>query len=196
MGRPVKYDSEQILDAALVVLSREGVRGATVTAIAEELGAPSGSVYHRFASRDELLATLWLRTVEDFQASYLEHFAVEDPMEAARGAALHILYWARRHPAEGRLLLLYRREDLMGDSWPDAIAQRARRAAREMDTAFSAFAKRLWTCGTPDLPRLRFALASVPYAGVRRPLSEGKPIPKHLDTLVVETVDALLRDAH
>src|SRR5260221_14615456 len=112
MGRPSKFDSEQMLDAAAGLVARGGPGRATVAAIAEQLGAPSGSIYHRFESRDLLLARLWIRTVRRAQEGFAAALDGPDLAEAARQAALHIPRWARSHLDEATVLLLYRREDL------------------------------------------------------------------------------------
>ena len=44
-----------------------GLVAATMAAVAASLDAPIGSLYHRFNSKEELLARLWLRTAERFQ---------------------------------------------------------------------------------------------------------------------------------
>jgi hypothetical protein len=66
MGHP-KFSQEDFLGAALAIVAERGVTGVTVASVSERLGSPTGSFYHRFASRDVLLGSLWLRTVLDFQ---------------------------------------------------------------------------------------------------------------------------------
>ena len=70
MGRPPKFDSQQILDATALLIAEGGPEQATVASIAKRLGAPSGSIYHRFESRDLLLARLWIRTVHRAQQGF------------------------------------------------------------------------------------------------------------------------------
>jgi AcrR family transcriptional regulator len=108
MGRKAHYANEQFLDAALKLAAAGGPGAVTVAAIAEKLGAPIGSVYHRFPSRDVILAELWLQAAESFQAGFLELLKGDDGIEAA----LYTPRWARSHPEQGRLLLLYRQEEL------------------------------------------------------------------------------------
>ena len=67
MGHP-KYSEEDFLRAALAIVAERGVPEVTVAAVSERLGSPTGSFYHRFASRDALLGSLWLRAVLQFQA--------------------------------------------------------------------------------------------------------------------------------
>jgi AcrR family transcriptional regulator len=71
MGRPAKFNTEQILDATAQLVAEGGPGLATVAGIAERLGAPTGSIYHRFNSRDLLLARLWFRTVRRAQEGFV-----------------------------------------------------------------------------------------------------------------------------
>lgn len=55
MPRAVAHDAGAILDAARGLVLEGGPRAAGVAAIAAASGAPVGSIYHRFGSRDGLL---------------------------------------------------------------------------------------------------------------------------------------------
>ena len=52
MSRPQKFSAAQILDTAATLVAADGPGAATIGAISARLKAPSGSIYHRFASRD------------------------------------------------------------------------------------------------------------------------------------------------
>ena len=78
-------------------------------AIAQASGAPTGSIYHRFGSRDELIARLWIGAVYRSQAAFLA--ALES--EAATAAAMSILDFCEQQPGDARLLAACRREDLV-----------------------------------------------------------------------------------
>ena len=56
MAPPRKHDTDTILDAARALALRDGPRAVSVAAIARESGAPIGTLYHRFSSRDGILA--------------------------------------------------------------------------------------------------------------------------------------------
>src|SRR3954470_21795085 len=103
MARPARFSDADLLAAAAHVAAEGGPAAATVGAIAKAAGAPTGSLYHRFPSRDALLGTLWLDLVGRFQAGWIE--ALEDG--DAEAAILHTLAWVRAHATEARLLLLY-----------------------------------------------------------------------------------------
>src|ERR1700728_2406621 len=49
-----------ILDAAVRVFARQGFHACRVSDIADEAGVAYGLVYHYFASKDEILDTLFL----------------------------------------------------------------------------------------------------------------------------------------
>ena len=55
----------------------------TVTSVTERLGAPTGSFYHRFASRDVLLANVWLGTATAFQTDFVAAIKAGDGLAAA-----------------------------------------------------------------------------------------------------------------
>jgi AcrR family transcriptional regulator len=54
----------QILDAAVRVFARQGFHGCRVSDIADEAGVAYGLVYHYFASKEEVLDTLFLERWE------------------------------------------------------------------------------------------------------------------------------------
>src|SRR5947208_8152007 len=119
MGRP-KFADGDFLDAALAIAAESGPPAVTVGAITERLGAPVGSFYHRFASRDLVLGELWLRTVLDFQ------HGISAALDAGDGlkAALHTPVWARGDLDNARLLLMYDRRDFVQGEWPRELRAR------------------------------------------------------------------------
>src|ERR671936_386712 len=91
MARPARFSDSDLLDAAAEVAAANGPAATTISAIAEAAGAPTGSLYHRFPSRDVLLGTLWLDLVGRFQAGWIEALEQGDP----EAAALHTPAWVR-----------------------------------------------------------------------------------------------------
>ncbi|GII86151.1 putative transcriptional regulator, TetR family protein [Sphaerisporangium siamense] len=184
MGRPPKFGRDQILDGALAIVAEDGPGAATMAAIAARLGAPTGSLYHRFGSRDLLIAALWLRGVHRFQDGFVAALAAGDPY----AAALHTPRWCRDHPAEAAVLLLHRREDLTA-RWPAELGAEVAGADTRVRAALDAFAAE-----RPGLDRERlvFALVDVPYGAVRRHLLARRPPPPLVDDLVLATCQAVL----
>src|SRR4030081_945442 len=116
MARP-KFADRDFLDAALAIAAERGPLAATVGAIAERLGAPVGSFYHRFPSRDVLLGELWLRTVLDFQQGITAALDAADSLRAA----LHTPQWVRTHLDEARPFLLYNPHHFLEVAWPNTL---------------------------------------------------------------------------
>ncbi len=192
MARPAKFTEDQIMDATLGLVSEGGPNAATIAGIAEALGAPVGSIYHRFGSRDLLLARLWIRTIKRFQKGFLEALDQEDLDQAALGAALHTIDWPRRHLAEARVMLLYRREDLAA-RWPEALGGELTLLNSTVVAAVSEHARRRYgTADGEDLRRVVFALVDVPYAAGRRHLVANEVPPPWLDDLVLATCRCVL----
>jgi AcrR family transcriptional regulator len=192
MGRPPKFDSDQILDAAAFLVAEGGPSQATVAGIANRLGAPSGSIYHRFESKDLLLARLWIRTVRRAQAGFLDALALEDLTEAALRAALHIPRWSRRHLADASVLLLYRQEDL-AERWPEELGSELSELNSELYKSVREFTRRRFGRVTAaQLQTVAFCLVDVPYAACRRYLLARTPPPPIVDNLVKRACECTL----
>ena len=121
MAHPA-FQHSDFLNAALALAAERGPSAVTVAAITGRLKAPTGSFYHRFASRDALLAELWFKTVLEFQEG------IGAALEAGDGlrAALHTPAWVREHLDEGRLSGAHRR-NMVDLRWGFAAFYGARR---------------------------------------------------------------------
>ena len=190
MARP-KFADSDFLDAALAIAAERGPLAATVGAIAERLGAPVGSFYHRFPSRDVLLGEVWLRTVLDFQQG------ITAALDAADGlrAALHTPQWVRTHLDEARLLLLYNRDDFLQGGWPEALRDGVAAQTRHMKSGFSRFAQLVFgRAGRDEIRRAQFLLAELPVGAVRQHLQRREMPPPIVDELIRITYDAVIAD--
>src|SRR5215216_4284095 len=144
-----------MLDAARDLLLESGSSHATIEAIADLSGAPTGSIYHRFGSRDGLLTRLWMRAVYRSQASFL-------------AAAQSILEFCEQEPADARLLVSFRREDLIRTAPNGELAQELEELNRPVEAAVVTVARRLY--GRPTkaaLNRTMLAVFDLPYGAVR-----------------------------
>lgn len=193
VGRTAKFTEDDVLDAALAVIATQGPAGATINAIAARLDAPVGSIYHRFRSRDLLLARLWIRSIRRFQAGFIAALAPEgDPLVAGLDAALHVVRWSRQHTEEARVMVLYRREDLAA-RWPAELGDELARLNGAVEAAVAAYARRRYGRSDPEsLRRVAFALVDIPYAAARRSLLAGEAPPPFVDELVRTAVRAVL----
>ena len=165
MGRPPLVARDDLLRAARELALEQGSAAVTAAGVAARLRRPSGSLYHRFASRDHLLAEAWLEAVQSFQVDYLRRLEAGD----VPGAARHVVAWSREQPARAALLTAFRRTDMLGSSWPPEVADRAVAAHSVLERALRGCARRL---GVP-LTAVMAAAVDLPYGLVRRKLSDG-----------------------
>jgi AcrR family transcriptional regulator len=192
MGR-AKFDEADFRGAALAIAAERGPLAVTVGSITGRLGAPTGSFYHRFASRDVLLGELWLRTVLDFQQGTTAALDAGDGLRAA----LHTPVWAREHLDQARLLLLYHRDDFVQGEWPQALRDRVAAQTERMAGGFARAARLIFGRAGPDeLRRAQFLLAEVPVAAVRRHLERREPPPPIVDELIRLTYRSVVDDYH
>ncbi|MFJ2868870.1 TetR/AcrR family transcriptional regulator [Kitasatospora sp. NPDC087314] len=192
MARPPRFDVQQFLDAAVRLAAAGGPAAVTMSALAMEVGAPSGSVYHRFAGRPALLAEVWLRTVESFQDGYFKALeAGVDARQAGCAAARHVVAWSRAHPQEAALLL-YGAEDFGRADWPEEHLQRADRGNQRVRASLASLATALGAEGQQDTERVALAVVDLPLSLVRRHLRAGDPLPAHAENLAEECTAALL----
>jgi AcrR family transcriptional regulator len=186
-----KFSQMDFLDAALAITSAQGPAAATVASITARLEAPTGSFYHRFASRDVLLGELWLRTVLDFQQG------VAAALEAGDGlkAALHTPDWARAHLDSARLLLLYDRKDFVQGAWPKELREQVAAMTQRMEAGSLRRARVIFgKDGREEVRLAQFLISEVPVAAVRQHLVRGEPPPPLVDRLIRTTYRAVVAD--
>ncbi|MCT2593808.1 TetR/AcrR family transcriptional regulator [Streptomyces sp. N2-109] len=191
MARPSRYGASDLLDAAVRLAAEGGPAAVTMAAVAKSVGAPSGSVYHRFADRPALLSELWLRTLDNFQSGFLSALESTAPRTAAMDAARHTVCWARDHPAEARVLR-YNPRDFEQARWPQEAGRALQAANTRVYGAVHTLAHRLGATGQVDVERVVVAVIDVPYALVQRHLQEGSPVPSHVLETVAQCTAALL----
>jgi len=167
--RPALHDTEAVLDAARELILDLGPRGTGIREISRRSGAPSGSLYHRFSSRDNLVALAWLRAVRRFQAGCVQALEHRDPAEAIRQAIAWAIEYALREPRDTRLLLSHSQADLL-DRAPAAetIAQLAA-VNQRLEVALRDLSRRLFgSASRAALERVTNAVIDLPYAALRR----------------------------
>ncbi|GAA2625134.1 helix-turn-helix domain-containing protein [Actinomadura fulvescens] len=194
MVRPSRYDSGQFLDAAARLAATGGPPAVTMAAVAREIGAPSGSVYHRFPDRAALLSELWLRALERFHAAYLP--ALDDPADPRAGAVAasrEMVRFCRDQPLDA-VVLGHGAADFGKDTWPPEAVERLDRANAKVMGAVKTLARRLGAQDMISRERVQLAVIDLPYALVQRYLRDGDPLPPHAIALAADCTDAVLRD--
>lgn len=186
-----RFSREDFLSAAVLLAAEQGPFAITVGSIAKRLKAPIGSFYHRFESRDALVAELWLQIATEFQRGIAAALQLGDALRAA----LHTPFWARRHPDEARLFLLYHPDDLVQGSWPETLSGKATEHAEREQADLARFAQLAFgRCEPDDLRRARFLLSEVPAAAVIQHLRRREPPPPIVDELIALTYRAFVAD--
>lgn len=189
MGRPPRFDRQAILEAARGLAREGGPAAVTVTGVAEALGAPSGSIYHRFPSRDHLVAGMWLETVARFQAEAVPRLAADgDPLGVAAAVAGWVVEWAARHPDDAALLASGRRQEILTGEFPPELVAEARRLSSQLDAAFEHLANRLGR----EVGMVVLAVAGIPHAAIRTYLTAGEAIPAWVSGAVTRAARAVL----
>ena len=194
MPRPQVHQTDTMLDAARDLMLQDGARAATVDAIAEASGAPIGSIYHRFGSREALITRLWMRAVYRSQASFIAAMEQPEAKDAAVAAALSIFDFCQEHPADAQLLASFGREELIGVTPAGPLADELEELNRPVERAVVALAKRLYgKRSRPVLDRTLLAVFDLPYGATRRHLISGQTLPstlrRDLETAVRAVID-------
>jgi AcrR family transcriptional regulator len=194
--RPQLHTPDSMLDAARDLLLEHGLASMTVEAIADTSGAPTGSIYHRFRSRNELIARLWIRAVKRSQERFLDALEAVDPRQAALAGALSIVEFAERERADARLLVSFRREDLIRVV-DDELARELEELNRPLARATAALSRGLFgSRSRTALDRTLLATFDLPYGAVRRYLIADIPLPRSLREDMTRAVRAVLNSSH
>jgi AcrR family transcriptional regulator len=186
-----KFGQMDFFAAALAIAAAEGPAAITIASITSRLRAPTGSFYHRFASRNVLLGELWLRTVMEFQEG------ISAALDAGDGlrAALHTSAWARAHLDHARLLLLYDQRDFVQGEWPDELHERVAEMTRRMEASSLRRAQVIFgEDGREEVRLAQFLISEVPLAAVRQHLVRREPPPPLVDDLIRTTYRAVVAD--
>jgi len=201
MGRLRLYTSDQILDGARDLVLGKGIAATTIGNIARASGAPPGSIYYRFDSREALLAELWMRAVERAQRHSIA--AVEavteaggDPAEAAVAGGLSIFDFVVSEPADARLLVSMRRTDLIRSPLPPPQVERLRALNRPVERLIRRLAAEVFGQSSAQARELiTLAVFDLPYGSVRRHLLAGKAPPAAHRSYVESAIRAVLAAA-
>lgn len=193
MPRPQMHPTDTMLDAARDLILQDGSRSATMEAIADASGAPTGSIYHRFGSRDELITRLWMRAVYRSQASFVAALEKPDPKEAALAAAMSIIDFCEEHPADALLLVSFRREDLIRAAPEGPLADELAELNRPVERAVVNLARQLYGKRTrAALDRTLMVVFDLPYGAVRRYLITWARMPPGLSADLTRAISAVL----
>jgi AcrR family transcriptional regulator len=178
------------MDAARAVVLKHGARGTTIGAIANQSGAPTGSIYHRFASVEELLARTWMRSMLRVQEALLSSDE-EDPVAATVAGALAVYDFCLSHREEALLASTFRRSDFVDTDLSDESQSQLKGLNIRIDPFLAALARRLGGPGQQDVALL--AVRDLPFGAALPHIRNGtRPPPerrKRLEAAVRAVVD-------
>jgi AcrR family transcriptional regulator len=193
VARPRQFTDEQILDAARDLLAEAAVTHPSIAQISRASGVHSGSIYLRFASRDELLARLWARSIQRFHAGFVAALEGPDPL---LNAALHLTGYCRDHPTEARAMKMFHQRQLLGIG-PDEFQHTIAGINDTMMKALLAAVRRSYGRDAQQDPELYAwvdaAVKAIPYGLIRDYIARAEPIPLWVDDAVRTATGAMLR---
>ncbi len=115
----------RLLTATLAVIEAKGLAGVTVPEIAATSGLSTGSVYRRFADKDDLIRTAFLQLLEASQEANQAHLPPDRFAGISLDEALHALGRALVAQYRGRTSLLKALDQFLELQTDEAFQARA-----------------------------------------------------------------------
>ena len=188
MVRLAKFNENHFIDSAITVAAQCGVAAVSMSAIAVKAGAPIGSVYHRFDSRNAILARAWLRVKSDFREEVASLWGEGDTWAGVHG----LLDWCRRKPVYARFLLQCEDSPDFNGGLDEELQAALEQEQAALDACFTRCAAAMPDAaeGRTGLDHLvlKFMLIDAPVAVVKPYLTQERARPS--------SVDAMLRASH
>lgn len=122
---------DSILQAALACFTEHGIEGTTIDMIRERSGASTGSLYHHFANKEDIAATLFIQGLQNY-AERLQK-GLSESTDARAGIAVMVtsyIDWVTEHPDWARFIFTARGRVIRGDA-----AEALKNANRQQFTA-------------------------------------------------------------
>ncbi len=189
MARPRLFTDDQVLDAARDLLVDPAISRPALTAISAAAGVHSGSIYVRFASRDELLARLWLRSIRRFHEGFVAALTGTAPLLSA---ARFLPRYCRAHPTEARAMKMFHRDELL-EVGPEELRTAIAGVNDGMNAALlGAVVAEFGSADDRSLAVADAAVKAIPYGLVRDYIARAAPIPDWIDDVVATASGAVL----
>ncbi len=173
MGRKSSFEKEAVYAAVGAEVAEKG--RFTLQTLSAATGMSTGSVYHRFESREALLAETWLHAVQLFQSGFLAALRSGGP-DAGAEAALATPRFCRDNPAPAAILACCRQSEFTGSGTPPDLAAKIAAVNEAGDSEFRRFVRRI----NRPLLNCRLAIIAYPLAAVRMYLPQ-RPVPTQID---------------
>ncbi len=193
---------EDFLAAALALVEADGIEGLTIVRLAAKLGLAVGAMYRYYPSKDDLLAALEVRALDDYTRSLVQALAAEPAARSPLPALVRIFFAPRHyhrhlveHPAVRRLLSVALADPrrLVADPQAEPIVHACQRLALVLGGLFGDAAR---VGALPDRPPgervLTYFACTQGVVQLEKLLARAGGMPS-IDTLLDESTAALLR---
>lgn len=184
MGRVTTFDDVTVYRAVGRDLALNG--RTTIASLQALTGLSSGSLYHRFGSREQLMAEAWLHTIGLFQELAAKGMA-KGGLGGAVEVALATPQFCRSERDLGMLLVCGRPAEFLTDALtPDqkaALDALNRQAAKRISSLALELDRPVMEC--------RLALVAFPLGAVRT-FMPGADVPRSVDATIRKAVLAIL----
>jgi len=184
MGRKSTIDDRVIFAAVGQAMAREGQ--FTLQNLSDETGVSIGSLYHRYASREGLLAAAWHDALTRFQTGFLEKLRDAD-LHSGKLAALETPRFCRAERSAAIILACCRQAEFLKGGIPNDLATEIAQANDEVKGEVIAFSERVGQ----SLMKCRLALVAYPVAAVKLFLPD-ETIPEEIDAEIVRAYEAAM----
>ncbi|MEV0251723.1 TetR/AcrR family transcriptional regulator [Nocardia sp. NPDC050712] len=190
MARPRRFTDDQVLDAARDLLADPATTRPAIAAISAAAGIHTGSIYVRFPSREELLARLWLRSIQRFHTGLLEALRGPDPLLTA---AIYLTRYCRENPTEARAMKMFRRDELLEVGPAELRAEIATVNDRMNEALRAAVVAEFGDADEHHMAIAAAAVKAIPYGLVREYIAAAAPIPAWIDEVAATATGAVVR---
>lgn len=145
----------------------------TIRALTDATGASSGTIYHAFGSREDLLGRMWLRAARRFlsaqNAAVDTALAKETTTESARRATVAVAsvpYSLKADfPNSATVLLRYRRDDILGQKLSGELRSDLQNLDADLLRVLKRLAAALWAReDRPAIETIALCVVDLPTA--------------------------------
>ncbi len=176
MGRLSTVRDDQVFSVVGARLAGDGA--ITLQTVVDDTGVSVGSLYHRYGSREALLALTWLDAVRAFQTCFLT--ALESGGDdAGERAALATPRFCRSDHQRAIVLSCCRPAEFFSPATP----QHLQKEISNVNKAAAAAIRRYAKCSGYSLEACRLGLIAFPLGAVRLYLP-ARPVPQALDEYI------------
>ncbi|QPH54389.1 TetR/AcrR family transcriptional regulator [Pontivivens ytuae] len=184
MGRRSTIDEARVFAVVGHGLARRGT--LILQDVVGEAGVSIGSLYHRYESREGLLARAFIDAVRAFQTQVMPELEGEG-VEAVMAAACAVPAFCRAEPDRAVILSCCRQSEFLTEATPEPLRSEIETVNAGAAQAIAEFAAR----NGFGMEALRLALVGLPLGAVRLYLP-GRPVPEEVDARIAAAVRAIL----